>query len=294
MLPATTGCLSGNANVKWQRNMAGSAHSSPSFYPFTTPRGWASGPPFLHFRPSPYHGCPSIRAKALSRTNYSWRCAGIGPVGRVAHPFLSLTSGGCLTGFLSGPSAGFGGFTNSFTYKKRLQPLRMSATFCSPVQTIFYGNYDFHAGNGDNSNGWSITQNRDNNSSPTYNYDALNRLISAQNTGTDCSPKAVNNPNQWIYWGNNYGYDAWANLLSKTVTKCLAEPLSAIALPNNRLSGYSYDPAGNMTNDGLGHSMTFDAENRISQVNSGAVQYTYDPVMGRVRKDVTGQPSTEY
>ncbi|HEY1528422.1 MAG TPA: RHS repeat-associated core domain-containing protein [Candidatus Angelobacter sp.] len=49
-----------------------------------------------------------------------------------------------------------------------------------------------------------------------------------------------------------------------------------------------------MTNDGLGHAFTYDGEGRISQINSGAVQYTYDPEMGRVRKDVSGQPSTEY
>jgi uncharacterized protein RhaS with RHS repeats len=63
---------------------------------------------------------------------------------------------------------------------------------------------------------------------------------------------------------------------------------------NNRLSGYSYDAAGNMTNDGLGHAYTFDAESRIAQVNSGAVNYVYDGDGNRVRKDVSGQASTEY
>jgi RHS repeat-associated protein len=96
------------------------------------------------------------------------------------------------------------------------------------------------------------------------------------------------------YWGNSYGYDAWGNLLQKSVTKCSAENLSVVALANNRLSGYSYDAAGNMTNDGLGHAFTFDAESRIAQVNSGAVNYTYDGDGNRVRKDVSGQASTEY
>lgn len=96
------------------------------------------------------------------------------------------------------------------------------------------------------------------------------------------------------YWGNSYSYDAWGNLLQKSVTKCSAENLGVVALVNNHLSGYSYDAAGNMTNDGLGHAFTFDAESRIAQVNSGAVNYTYDGDGNRVRKDVSGQASTEY
>jgi hypothetical protein len=95
------------------------------------------------------------------------------------------------------------------------------------------------------------------------------------------------------YWDNPYGYGAWGNLTNKTITKCGAENLGVAALANNQLSGYSYDAAGNMANDGLGHAFTYDGEGRISQINSGAVQYTYDPEMGRVRKDITGQPSTE-
>ena len=126
----------------------------------------------------------------------------------------------------------------------------------------------------------------------TFLYDALNRLTSAQNAGTNCAATTVNGKTE--YWGNSYGYDAWGNLLQKSVTKCSAENFSAVALANNRLSGYSYDAAGNMTNDGLGHAFTFDAESRIAQVNSGAVNYVYDADGDRVRKDVSGQPSTEY
>jgi hypothetical protein len=51
------------------------------------------------------------------------------------------------------------------------------------------------------------------------------------------------------YWGNPYGYGAWGNLLNKSVTKCSAENFSVAALANNRLSGYGYDAAGNMTID---------------------------------------------
>ena len=52
-----------------------------------------------------------------------------------------------LTGFVSG-SGGAAAITNTFTYNRRLQPLAMSATFGSPLQTVFSISYDFHAGNG--------------------------------------------------------------------------------------------------------------------------------------------------
>jgi hypothetical protein len=53
----------------------------------------------------------------------------------------------------------------------------------------------------------------------------VNRLVSAQNAGTDCSQKTLNS-NQTKFWGNNYSYDAWGNLLAKSVTKCSAENLN--------------------------------------------------------------------
>src|SRR5579863_5595828 len=91
---------------------------------------------------------------------------------------------------------------------------------------------------------------------------ALNRLTSAQNAGTNCSATTANGASE--YWGNSYGYDAWGNLLQKTVTKCSAESLSVTALANNQLSGYNYDAAGNMTHDATtGNNYTYDAENRI-------------------------------
>jgi YD repeat-containing protein len=89
------------------------------------------------------------------------------------------------------------------------------------------------------------------------------------------------------YWGNNYGYDAWGNLLAKTVTKCGAENMSLTADGHNWLhaagTDYQYDAAGNMTFNATppAQSYTYDAESRITQINSGAVQYTYDPEMGK-------------
>jgi RHS repeat-associated protein len=177
---------------------------------------------------------------------------------------------------------------NSFTYNKRLQPINMSAV--SPTATVFSLNYDFHVGAGDNGNVWGITNNKDTSRNQAFTYDALNRLTSAQNAGTDCSKTTVNGKTE--YWGNNYGYDAWGNLLEKTVTKCSAENLSVTALANNQLSGYSYDSAGNMTHDATsGLNYSYDQENRIT--GAAGYAYTYDGDGNRVKKS-NGSTGTLY
>jgi len=173
---------------------------------------------------------------------------------------------------------------------------------------VFSIAYDFHAGNGDNGNVFGIANNRDSTRNQTFTYDALNRLTSAQNAGTDCTKKTANNLT--AYWGNSYGYDAWSNLLQKTVTKCGAENLSVIAGANNQIHtgnppaqnqacatspDYLYDAAGNMTCNLSGsltpQSYTYDAENRIS--GAGGFTYTYDAGGDRVEKS-NGSTGTIY
>jgi RHS repeat-associated protein len=190
---------------------------------------------------------------------------------------------GALTSFVSGNSSTFAGITNSFAYNNRLQPLTMSAT--TPSQTVYSIGYDFHLGNGDNGNVFGITNYKDQNRNQTFTYDALNRLASAQNTGTDCNAMVLQNKTK--YWGNSYGYDAWGNLLQKTITKCGAENLSVTADARNRLhafgTDYQYDGAGNMTYDATANlSYNFDQENRLT--GAAGYTYTYDSDGNRVRK----------
>ena len=53
-------------------------------------------------------------------------------------------------------------------------------------------------------------------------------------------------------------------------------------------SGIVYDAAGNVINDGLGHTFTYDAENRIVGVNGGSAAYVYDAEGRRAQKTVAG------
>ncbi|HEV3219393.1 MAG TPA: hypothetical protein VGZ48_06450 [Candidatus Acidoferrales bacterium] len=92
-------------------------------------------------------------------------------------------------------------------------------------------------------------------------------------------------------WGLKFGYDAWANLLSESVTQGSAYTLSVAATSKNHLSGYSYDAAGDLLSDGT-NSYTYNAENEI--VTAAGVTYTYDVDGNRVQKATTGTPYKLY
>ncbi len=204
-----------------------------------------------------------------------------------------------LTGFISG-SGGTAPVTNLFSYNNRLQPCRMTASTgtlpSNCLDATNHGNvfdigYDFHKGNGtagsgtDNGNVYGITNYKDSNRTQTFTYDPLNRLLTAQNAGTNCAATTVNGKTE--YWGNSYTYDAWGNLLGKTITKCGAENLSVTADAHNWLhispNDYQYDAAGNMTYDATSNlNYSFDQENRIT--GAAGYTYTYDGDGNRVRK----------
>ena len=113
-------------------------------------------------------------------------------------------------------------------------------------------------------------------------HDLLNRIATAATKGTsgsDC-------------WGQSFGPDTVANLTSITSSQCSSGSLSVSTDGNNHLSatGFSYDSAGNMTNDGA-YAYFFDAESRMTQVNgtagncgSATACYVYDGNGVRVKK----------
>jgi RHS repeat-associated protein len=175
--------------------------------------------------------------------------------------------------------------TNS--YNKRLQPVTLSATGASNA-LLMSKTYDFHLGNGNNGNVWAVTDGLDalniasrQIGSATFTYDTLNRIASAQSTGTDCTTlDAVKHISK--NWGNSYAVDAWGNLTTKTPTKpgCYSENLNETVNAANRfIAPHQYDTAGNMTDNLYG----YDAENRLVSLG-GVATYTYDADGQRVAK----------
>jgi RHS repeat-associated protein len=177
----------------------------------------------------------------------------------------------------------------STSLNKRLQ---VSALYSdNGVVSNYYLNKTYDYGAQNNGNVLSIANNKDPNRTQTFTYDNLNRLISAQNAGTDCSEVLLDGHTK--YWGNSYGYDPWGNLINKTITKCGAEHLQAQALASNQLADYGYDSAGNMTQDlTSGMQYHYDAGNMLKTV--GSITYWYDNDGQRYIKWNNGVPVKSY
>jgi RHS repeat-associated protein len=123
-------------------------------------------------------------------------------------------------------------------------------------------------------------------------YDSLNRIQQAYSTG--------------IYWGETFGptatnpgvppstsgIDAWGNLINRSgvVGKTYYESLSTSAGTNNRLAGFGYDAAGNMTSNSPS-TYKYDAENRLT--TTSGYTYYYDGDGKRVAKS-NGSTGTVY
>ena len=134
---------------------------------------------------------------------------------------------GELAGMTLGSATGFAGITVANAYSDRLQPILLSAA--SPSVTVFSECFDFHLGvgvtgpapcsfsangAGDNGNVYQIVSNRDNTRNQSFTYDTLNRITSAQSSGTR--------------WGETFTIDAWSNLTNRAeiAGKTNYEPLS--------------------------------------------------------------------
>jgi RHS repeat-associated protein len=113
-----------------------------------------------------------------------------------------------------------------------------------------------------------------NSSAWSHAYDDMGRILTSQNSST-------------VTYG--YQYDRYGNRWHQNVT---AGTGNQVDMPTdnttNKISttGISQDALGNITNDGS-HTYTFDAENRITQVDSGSTAtYVYDAFNRRVKKTV--------
>ena len=85
---------------------------------------------------------------------------------------------------------------------------------------------------------------------------SLNRWNSA-------SSQASSLPDCWGQSVPSGGYDRYGNLLTINVSKCSAPSLSIGVNGSNQVSGWSYDAAGDVTND-TAYTYTWDAEARVA------------------------------
>ncbi len=157
------------------------------------------------------------------------------------------------------------GLVHAIDYNNRLQATQIKlGTSGSPTSVISLGyTYGTTNNNGNvlthtyGGGGLSYTQN--------FGYDALNRLTTSNENGTN--------------WSQTNGYDRYGN---RWIDLGSGNQSLYFNTSNNRITGWSYDAAGNLLNDGS-HAYTYDAENKIAKVDSVSA-YVYDGEGQRVRK----------
>jgi len=176
---------------------------------------------------------------------------------------------GMLTSAINGAVTGWNAITLTNTYNNRLQPTQYQAASPLPSTSLLNLSYSYvQSGGGNNGNVVSITNGRDSSRSVSYTYDQVNRLSSAQTSST---------------WGDSYTYDAWGNLLTKSVTVGTGELMSLTVNNKNQVTipAFTYDAAGNVTWD-TSHALNYNAEGHMNPVSG--LSYIYDGDGRRVMK----------
>jgi RHS repeat-associated protein len=159
------------------------------------------------------------------------------------------------------------GLIHGINYNNRLQPVEIKlGTSGTPTSVVgLTYNYGATTNNGNvlsisySGGGLSYTQ--------SFGYDALNRLTTSQETNGGTS------------WSQTNGYDRYGN---RWVDLGGGGQSLYFTASSNRITGMSYDSAGNLLNDGS-HAYTFNGDNMIRTVDSQAA-YVYDGEGRRVRK----------
>ncbi|MGH9632261.1 MAG: RHS repeat-associated core domain-containing protein [Bryobacteraceae bacterium] len=157
------------------------------------------------------------------------------------------------------------GYTQTRSYNERLQLTRLTASGASlPAVDL---EYRYSATQNDG----RITQEKNwvSGEEVTYQYDELQRLVSAATTGPE--------------WGLSFSYDGFGTKLAQTITKGTAPPHSVVVnAANNRIAGWSYDANGNATQMGAGTRLfSYDVENRVEADDQGR-KYSYGPDNRRI------------
>lgn len=169
------------------------------------------------------------------------------------------------------------------TYNPRLQPTELKLLnsgngSIADRQYVWTGCAE-GLSSGNNGNVCGINDMLNSGRNQTYNFDALNRIISGSE-----SDGAFNQTMSYDVWGNpSISGPSGGNLRTYNT--------------QNRDTAYGYDAAGNLTNDGT-FTYSYDAEEQLSSfisnsTGSQVANYVYDADGNRVRKNV-GSGWTEY
>jgi RHS repeat-associated protein len=125
--------------------------------------------------------------------------------------------------------------------------------------------------------------------SAAYTFDDLGRLVTSNQTSNTSSAQ------------RRFAYDRWGNRTGMWDATSGGNQIQSITLqqsggaPTNRITSvtagstvnYTYDAAGNLTNDGV-HSYGYDSENRIVSVDGGSTaSYAYDNQNRRYKKTIS-------
>jgi RHS repeat-associated protein len=196
------------------------------------------------------------------------------------YPYFSVPQGSSPAnwGYAPGGELQLGNFGNgvhqTLGYNARVQVNAITVANSSILLNKTYNYSDPARGNGNNGNVINIYDGVSVGRNQSFGYDELNRVTSGvQNDGA---------------FNQSFSYDPWGNL-KQSGTWSFQPNYEA----TNRMTGYSYDAAGNLLNDGVGHAFTYDAEGRIGTVNGTGTTYTYGPDDERIRKEA-GSSYTEY
>jgi RHS repeat-associated protein len=139
--------------------------------------------------------------------------------------------------------------------------------------------YDYDEGVSNTGQIMGITNYNDRTKDLAYTYDDFHRLATAQTAGS--------------HWGLSFTYDRYGNRLTQSAIKG-APPTSGMTYDQvtNRTTGWTYDAAGNVTNDGR-HVYTWDALNQQTTMDTSAAEYRYDASGTRVMT-ITPTATTYY
>jgi RHS repeat-associated protein len=119
-----------------------------------------------------------------------------------------------------------------------------------------------------------------------YGYDALNRISGMSEVNATYISGVYQETSSVA---QNFGYDRYGNRKITSVTGSVNNYNPTYDASTNRISGLTYDSAGNITYDVVsGGTMTYDAENHLVTASSGGT-YTYDGEGKRVKRTASSQ-----